>query len=124
VGEEVLEGDVLPEEPGRLDEADDERVLEGGGALERAGDDLEEPGGLPTEEGLEGDVLAAREGPVEGGAGHAGAAGDVVRRGLGDPPAADALEHGVDDPVLERLRGRAPWRRPICDRGGCHRLRQ
>ena len=87
---------------------------------EPALDEVEEPAQLVAQQRLEGDVLAAGERPVERGAGHAGGPGDVVGGGLGDPPAADALQHRRDEPLLrgsERGRGDG-------GRGSGHRLRQ
>ena len=62
---------------------------------------VEEPAQLVAQQGLEGDVLAARERPVERGARHPGGPGDVVGGRLGDPPAPDALQHRRDEPPFE-----------------------
>ena len=97
VGQQVGQRLVRAELAGRLDHAGHEHVLEVVGLAHDDGQRREEAGHLGLDHGGEDVLLAPGEGPVDGGPGEAGLAGDVVDRGLGDALAGQAAQRAVDD---------------------------
>src|SRR5665213_1454909 len=98
----------VPEAGRGLDEPTDQRRAEVAGVPQSDTQGTEEAGHLGVDDGTQDLVPSTGEGPVDGGPGHSGLAGDVVDGGLRRPVAGQAGQGAVDDadPVRRLLAGR------------------
>src|SRR5665213_117658 len=107
VFDEEVEGGVVPEAGRGLDDPTDQRRAEVAGVPQSDTQGTEEAGHLGVDDGTQDLVPSTGEGPVDGGPGHSGLAGDVVDGGLRRPVAGQAGQGAVDDadPVRRLLAG-------------------
>ena len=95
--DQEVQGGVVPEPDGRLDDAAHERLGQIAGCPEAYAERGEQPGHLGVDHRAEDLVPATGEGTVDGGPGDPGLTGDVVDGRLDGPVAGEAGQGAVDD---------------------------